>query len=230
MSTSSGKKARKQPAKETYHAENGFKEVKPLNYIQGEYLEAIRNNDIIFGTGSAGTGKTFVAASFAAGELYHRRIDKIIISRPNVEAGPGLGFLPGTLEEKYYPYLAPFENVFVKSLGRGFYDYCLKNKSIEPVPIGFMRGLSFENCIVLIDEAQNIDPDIMKLVLSRIGRNCKMIFSGDTRQQDIPGKSGLKDAIEKLEGIHGIEVVNFLHEDIVRSKMCKQIIMAYEQN
>lgn len=228
MATSTGKKARKAPAEQTYHPAEGFKEVKPLNFIQGEYLEAIRNNDIIFGTGSAGTGKTFVAASYAAGELYHRRINKIFISRPNVEAGPDLGFLPGTLEEKYFPYLAPFENVFIKSLGRGFYDYCLKDKSIEPIPIGFMRGLSFDNCIVLVDEAQNVAPSEMKMILSRIGKNCKMIFSGDTLQQDISGKSGLQDAIDRLHGIHGIEVINFLHEDIVRSRMCKQIIMAYE--
>jgi len=227
MATSTGKKARK-AAEPTYHAAEGFKEIKPLNFIQGEYLEAIRNNDIIFGTGSAGTGKTFVAASYAAAELYHRRVNKIILSRPNVEAGPGMGFLPGTLEEKYLPYLSPFEGVFVRSLGRGFYDYCLKDKTIEPVPIGFMRGLTFDNCIVLIDEAQNITPVEMKMILSRIGRNCKMIFSGDTLQQDIPGKSGLRDAIERLSSIQGIEVVNFLHEDIVRSRMCKQIIMAYE--
>lgn len=231
MATSTGKKARKaapQAVKETYHSAAGFKEVKPLNFIQGMYLEAIRNNEITFGTGSAGTGKTFMAASYAAGELYARRVNKIILSRPNVESGPGLGFLPGTLEEKYFPYLAPFEGVFIKALGKGFYDYCLKDKTIEPIPIGFMRGLTFDNCIVLVDEAQNIASTEMKMILSRIGKNCKMIFSGDTLQQDIPGKSGLQDAIDKLNGIEGVEVVHFLHEDIVRSRMCKQIIMAYE--
>lgn len=233
MATSTGKKARKASnakSVESYHPQDGFKELKPLNFIQGEYLEAIRNNDIVFGTGSAGTGKTYIAASYAAAELYHRRVSKIILSRPNVEAGPGLGFLPGTLEEKYLPYLAPFESIFVKALGRGFYDYCLKDKTIEPVPIGFMRGLTFDNCIVLVDEAQNVAASEMKMILSRIGKNCKMIFSGDTRQQDIKEASGLSDAISKLQGIYGIEVVNFLHEDIVRSKMCKQIIMAYENN
>lgn len=230
MATSTGKKARKAvpEVKASFHPPQGFKEVQPLNFIQGEYLRAIQENDIVFGTGSAGTGKTFLAASYAAGELFSRRINKIILSRPNVEAGPGLGFLPGTLEEKYLPYLAPFEGVFVRALGRGFYDYCLKDKTIEPVPIGFMRGLTFDNCIVLVDEAQNIAPTEMKMILSRIGRNCKMIFSGDTNQQDIPGKSGLDDALEKLRYVEGIETINFRHEDIVRSKMCKQIIMAYE--
>lgn len=229
MSTSTGKKARKAtPEKETFHSTQGFKEVQPLNFIQGEYLRAIKENNIIFGIGSAGTGKTFLAASYAAGELFNRRINKIILSRPNVEAGRGLGFLPGTLEEKYLPYLAPFEDVFIRSLGKGFYDYCLKDKTIEPVPIGFMRGKTFNDCIVLVDEAQNITPVEMKMTLSRIGRNCKMIFSGDTNQQDIPGKSGLDDALEKLRYVEEIEVISFRHEDIVRSKMCKHIIMAYE--
>ena len=229
MATATGKKARRnEPGKENFYASSAFKEVQPLNFIQGEYLEAIRRNEIVFGTGSAGTGQKFLAASYAAGELFNRRINKFIISRPNVEAGPGLGFLPGTLEEKYLPYLAPFEGVFVRTLGKGFYDYCIKDKTIEPVPIGFMRGLTFDNCIVLVDEAQNIAPTEMKMILSRIGRNCKMIFSGDTLQQDISGKSGLQDAMEKLRYVDGVEVVNFRHEDIVRSKMCKQIIMAYE--
>lgn len=205
----------------------GFcKEVEPLNFIQGEYLEAIRYNDVVFGVGSAGTGKTYVSAGYAAGELFHRRVNKIILTRPNVEVGRGLGFLPGTLEEKYAPYLLPFDSIFTKFLGKGFYEYALKNKDIEPVPLGFLRGTTFENCIVLLDEAQNCTKEEMKMILSRIGKNCKMIISGDTEQADIEG-SGLDDAINRLEGIDGIEIVEFLDEDIVRSKMCKQIIMAY---
>lgn len=227
MATSTGKKARKS-SDAGYLPANGFKPVEALNYIQGEYLEAVRNNDVVFGVGSAGTGKTYVAAGYAAGELYNKRVSKIIITRPNVEAGPSLGFLPGTLEEKYYPYLAPFENVFVKLLGKGFYEYSLKTKDIEPMPLGFMRGVTFDNCIVLADECQNIGPVEMKMLLSRIGKNCKMIFSGDTSQQDIVGTSGMRDAIDRLEGIEGIEVVRFTHSDIVRSKLCKKIIMAYE--
>jgi len=225
----SGKKARKQSSNrivDDQYMNHECKEVKPLNFIQGEYLEAIRNNDIIFGIGSAGTGKTFIAANYAANELFHRRVDKIYLTRPNVEVGRGLGFLPGELEEKYYPYLAPFESTMSKSLGKGFYEYCLKNKSIDPKPLGFMRGATFENCIVLFDEAQNATKEEMKMFLSRIGKNCKMIISGDTEQSDIPD-SGLSDAVKRLDGIHGIEVIRFLDEDIVRSKICKQIIMAY---
>lgn len=219
---------RRTPKEEGYHSNYTFKEVEPLNFIQGEYLEAIKQNDIIFGIGSAGTGKTYIAASYAASELFHRRVGKIILTRPNVETGRGLGFLPGTLEEKYAPYLLPFDAIFNKALGRGFYEYALKNKDIDPTPLGFLRGTTFENCIVLLDEAQNCTKEEMKMLLSRIGKNCKMIISGDTEQADIE-YSGLDDAVNRLEGISGIEVIEFLDEDIVRSKMCKQIIMAYRK-
>jgi phosphate starvation-inducible PhoH-like protein len=229
MATNSGKKARRQAREQTvdtasYHTK--FKEVQPLNYIQGAYLETIQNNDIVFGIGSAGTGKTYIAANYAAGELYHKRVEKIILTRPNIETGRGLGFLPGTLEEKYAPYLDPFDNIFVKSLGAGFYEYALKAKAIEPRPLGFMRGATFDNCIVLVDECQQATKEEFKMLLSRIGRNCKMILSGDQDQSDIDN-SGLLDAVNRLEGIEGIEVVRFLDTDIVRSKLCKQIIMAY---
>jgi phosphate starvation-inducible PhoH-like protein len=229
MASSSGKRARRaQSSQPKNPIEFGFKDVKPLNFIQGEYLEAIKSNEIIFGIGSAGTGKTFVAASYAAGELFHRRIEKIILTRPNVETGRGLGFLPGELEEKYAPYLDPFDQVFKRSLGAGFYEYALKTKTIDPKPLGFMRGASFENSIILVDEVQNMTKTEFKMLLSRIGRNCKVILSGDPDQTDIQD-SGLKDAIDRLEGLPGIEVVKFLDEDIVRSKMCKQIIIAYRE-
>lgn len=228
--TKSTRKQRDEPVtdrrKETYKSNYDFKEVEPLNFIQGGYLEAIKQNDIIFGVGSAGTGKTFIAASYAASELFHRRVGKIILTRPNVETGRGLGFLPGTLEEKYAPYLLPFDAIFSRALGKGFYEYALKNKDIEPTPLGFLRGTTFENCIVLLDEAQNCTKEEMKMLLSRIGKGCKMIISGDTEQSDIEG-SGLEDAISRLQGINGIEIVEFLDEDIVRSRMCKEIIIAY---
>lgn len=222
---SSSKKSRNTQQDNFY---NNFKEVEPLNYIQGEYLRAIHSNDIIIGTGPAGTGKTFIAASYAASELYHRRVKKIILTRPVVETGASLGFLPGTLEEKYAPYLAPFENIFVKTLGKGFYEYALKNRDIEPIPLGFMRGSSFDNCIVLVDEAQNCTKEELKMLLSRIGKNCKIILSGDTEQSDIDN-SGLEDAVHRLRNLKGIEIVKFEDNDIVRSAMCKQIILAYRR-
>ena len=220
---SSSKRARKATSNPV---EFGFKDVKPLNYIQGVYLEAIKENDVIFGIGSAGTGKTYIAASYAAGELFHRRIQKIILTRPNVETGRGLGFLPGDLTEKYAPYLAPFEQIFSRNLGKGFYEYALKNGDIDPKPLGFMRGATFENCILLIDECQQMTKEEFHMILSRIGRNCKVILSGDPAQSDI-SNSGLEDAVRRLGHIDGVEVVNFMDEDIVRSKMCKAVIMAY---
>jgi phosphate starvation-inducible PhoH-like protein len=221
MGKSSAKKQRN-----VIPVEFGFRDIKPLNYIQNEYLRAIHENSIVFGIGSAGTGKTYIAATYAAGELFHRRIRKIILTRPNIETGRGLGFLPGTLEEKYAPYLEPFNDIFTRSLGKGFYEYALKSKDIEPKPLGFMRGTTFDDCIVLLDEAQNATKDEMKMILSRIGKNCKIIISGDQDQSDIDN-SGLEDAAKRLERIEGIEVVRFMDSDIVRSKLCKDIIMAY---
>ena len=239
MARSTGKRARRdQQSDNNYNntskvtsstgAKVGIQSVKPLNFIQGAYLDAIKSNDIIFGIGSAGTGKTFIAASYAAEQLFYKKVDKIILTRPNIETGRGLGFLPGTLEEKYAPYLLPFDAIFSRALGRGFYEYALKSKTIEPTPLGFLRGTTFEDCIVLVDEAQNCTREEMKMLLSRIGRNCKMIFSGDTEQSDIPN-SGLDDACDRLENIKGVEVIEFLDEDIVRSEICKQIIMAYRK-
>lgn len=224
MATNTGKKARR-GRDESYYPES-FKEVKPINFIQDAYLTAIKHNSIVFGIGSAGTGKTYIPAAYASSELYHKRIDKIIITRPNIEVGRSLGFLPGTLDEKFLPYLKPFEKVFKRFLGDGFYEYALKTKAIDPQPLGFMRGDTFEDCIVLVDEAQNMTASELKMLLTRIGHNCKMILSGDTSQTDIHD-SGLDAAADRLEHIEGVEVVEFLDTDIVRSKMCKQIILAY---
>ena len=226
MAVSSGKKARKPTTEQSFFPVGELKEVKPLNYIQESYLDAIKHNDIIFGVGSAGTGKTYIAANYAAHQLYHRKVEKVVLTRPNIETGRGLGFLPGTLEEKYQPYLEPFDSIFSRSLGKGFYEYALKSKTIEPRPLGFMRGTTFENCIVLVDEAQNCTKTELKMLLTRIGKNCKIIVSGDTDQCDIED-SGLQDAINRLDHVEGIEVVRFLDSDIVRSRMCKSIILAY---
>jgi phosphate starvation-inducible PhoH-like protein len=228
MSTSSGKRARRAQKEEGFATVDTFKEIKPLNFAQEMYLNSIKHNDIVFGIGSAGTGKTYIPAAYASSELYHKRVEKIIVTRPNVEVGRSMGFLPGTLDEKFLPYLAPFANVFSKYLGHGFYEWALKSKAIDPKPLAFMRGETFENCIVLVDETQNITHVEFKMLLTRIGRNCKMILSGDSSQSDIPD-SGLEDTLDIVEGIHGVDIVEFLDSDIVRSKLCKSIILAYNK-
>lgn len=206
---------------------NGFEPIVPKNYAQGAYLESIRNNQITFAVGPAGTGKSYIATAFAAEQLYYKRIDKLIITRPAVEAEESLGALPGELADKYAPYLAPIRDILDNLLGKSFVEYCIKVGTIEPVPIAFMRGRTFENSICLIDEAQNCTPKQMKLILSRIGNDCKMIIDGDVTQKDINGQSGLDDAINKLQGIDKIEVIRFLTHDIVRSGLCRKIIQAY---
>lgn len=224
---SSSKKARREPVAETNYSKS-IPEIKPITHAQEIYLNSIKTNTIVFGVGSAGTGKTFVAAGYAANELYYKRIDRVIITRPNVEVGRSLGYLPGTLDEKYLPYLDPFESTFIKFLGKGFYEYCIKSKNIDPRPLGFMRGASFDNCIILVDEAQNATKQEFHMLLSRIGRDCKVIVSGDDEQADIRD-SGLVDAIDRLSHIHGVDVVRFVDSDIVRSRMCKEVIKAYRK-
>lgn len=227
---STGKKARKtqiQGSSDQIRI-NGFEPIHPKNFAQSAYLDSIRNNDITFGVGPAGTGKSYIAAAYAAEQLYYKKVDKLIITRPAVEAEESLGFLPGELEEKYAPYLAPVKDILEELLGTAFVEYCLKVGYIEAVPLAFMRGRTFKNAIVLLDEAQNCTPKQMKLFLSRIGENCKYIIDGDISQKDINGDSGLKDAIDRLANISDIDVIHFLTHDIVRSGLCKKIIQAYE--
>lgn len=207
---------------------NTFKPIISRNHAQESYLDALKNQEIIIGTGPAGTGKTYISTSYAAEQLYYRKINKLILTRPNVEAGESMGFLPGTLEEKYQPYLYPFIETLEEKLGKTFTEYLIKTRVIEPIPIGFLRGRTFNNAIVILDEAQNATKEQFKLLLSRIGTQCKIVLEGDIDQVDIQS-SGLKDASHRLQGIPGIQVVQFTQNDIVRSKMCKKIIEAYNR-
>lgn len=224
----STKTARKRQVVEQVEPVQRFQGITAKNLAQQLYLEAIERSDVVFGIGSAGTGKTYVAASYAAEKLFYREINKIIVTRPNVEASRSMGFLPGELEEKYAPYLEPFEGVFIRAFGKSLYDLFRKRGQIEPKPLGFMRGATFDNAIVLVDECQNMTDKEFKLLLTRIGENTKVIFSGDSRQVDIPD-SGLMNTIERLKFIPEIETIEFLPQDIVRSNLCKQIILEYER-
>lgn len=203
------------------------RQVKPLNEMQAVYLNCIKTKQVTFGIGPAGTGKTYVAASWAAGELASNRVSQIILTRPAVESGASLGFLPGTIEEKYEPYLLPFKEYLVGSLGKGAYECALKNEKIVPRPLNFLRGATFRDSIVLLDEAQNCTRAEMLMFLTRIGENCTVVVSGDIAQSDLFGECGLEDAIRRLELLPEVAVVEFEEEDIVRSGFVRKVIKAY---
>lgn len=197
---------------------------------QRRYLGAMKQSVITFGVGPAGTGKTYVCGAYAAQELEAGRVSKLIITRPAVEAGENLGFLPGEKEEKFEPYLAPFREVLNERLGKSFVDYLIKNGRIEAAPLAYMRGRTFGDAFVILDEAQNTTPEQMKMFLTRIGENCRVVVNGDVRQKDIKGMSGLADAIRRLEWIPQVAVVEFQIEDVVRSGIVSDVIQSYDND
>ena len=201
--------------------------IQALTKAQGAYINAILDNVITFGIGPAGTGKSYVVAGLAADMLREKKIDRILLTRPGVEAGEKFGFIPGELEEKYAPYIEPFREIFNERLGRSQVDYLIKHKRICAMPIAFMRGRTFKNCWAILDEAQNTTPGQMKLFLTRIGDNCKVIIDGDIEQKDIPTQSGLSDAVSRLKHTKKVGIVEFTVEDVVRSGIVKDIIKAY---
>ena len=201
--------------------------IQALTKAQGAYITSILENVITFGIGPAGTGKSYVVAGLAADMLREKKIDRIILSRPGVEAGEKFGFIPGELEEKYAPYIEPFRDIFNERLGRSQVDYLIKHKRICAMPLAFMRGRTFKNCWAILDEAQNTTPSQMKLFLTRIGDNCKVIIDGDIEQKDITTQSGLSDAVNKLKNTRKVGIVEFSVEDVVRSGIVKDILRAY---
>jgi len=203
-------------------------QLRALNKAQQQYINAIRANVITFAVGPAGTGKTYIAASYAAELLEEKLIDSVILTRPNVEASSkGFGFLPGDIGEKFAPYMEPLLSVLEERLGKSYTDLLVKRGQIKLKPLEFMRGSTFKNSLCILDEAQNTTPSQMKLFLSRIGEDCKVIIDGDTAQTDIRGLSGLADAVDRLYDVDKIGIVEFGIDDIVRSAMCKEIILRY---
>ena len=204
-------------------------DLKPLTDSQRTYDVAINSSRVIFGTGPAGTGKTFWAAARAAEELRAGNIERIIVTRPAIEAGENLGFLPGELDERYEPYFRPVRDVLEERLGSGQVEYMLKARIIEARPLAYLRGATLRDAWVILDEAQNTTPAQMKMFLTRIGRGAKFIINGDLRQKDIPGPSGLMDAITRLKGLKNVSFVEFDPNDIVRDQMCHAIACRYER-
>jgi phosphate starvation-inducible PhoH-like protein len=204
--------------------------LRALNATQQRYLNSIKGNVITFAIGSAGTGKTYVAASYAADMLKAGEIESIIMTRPNVEAGRGFGYLPGELDEKYAPYMEPLLDVLEERLSKSYTEYLLKRGSIKFSPLEFLRGKTFSRSLCILDEAQNTTPAQMKMFLTRIGEDCKVVIDGDIQQKDINGVSGLQDAISRLIGVPKIGLVEFTTDDIVRSPMCKEILIRYQSD
>ena len=195
---------------------------------QGQYIAAIKAHKLTFGVGPAGTGKSYCAGAIAAEELESRRIEKIIISRPAVEAGENMGFLPGDLQEKFDPYFDAFRDCLNERLGKGFVECGLKNGRIVVAPLAYLRGKTFNDAFVVLDEAQNCTRNQLKMFLTRIGENCRVVVNGDINQSDIGSQSGLQDAIDRLCGLHSVYVHKFEHDDIVRSGLVKDILLSYE--
>jgi phosphate starvation-inducible PhoH-like protein len=193
------------------------------------YINAIKSHCLTFGIGPAGTGKSYCAGALAAEALESGRIERIILTRPAVEAGEQLGFLPGEVEDKYAVYIDAFRDILNERLGRGVVDYCLRHGRIVGAPLAYMRGKTFNNnTFVILDEAQNTTPAQMKMFLTRIGENSKVVINGDIRQSDIRGPNGLQDAIEKVRGLPGVHIHSFERADIVRSGLVKHILDRYE--
>jgi phosphate starvation-inducible PhoH-like protein len=209
----------------------GKKMLAPKTVNQRRYLEAIERNDLVLGVGPAGTGKTYLAVAMAVSALLSKRVSRIILTRPAVEAGERLGFLPGTLQEKVDPYLRPLYDALFDMMESEKVDKLLERNTIEVAPIAFMRGRTLSDSFIILDEAQNSTTEQMKMVLTRTGFNSKMVVNGDITQIDLPpGKrSGLIDALEVLRGVEGISFVQFDDRDVVRHHLVQRIVKAYER-
>ena len=204
----------------------------PRTYNQNEYFKLLNSKNIVFAIGPAGTGKTYIAVAKAVSALQNGKVNKIILSRPAVEAGEKLGFLPGDLKEKVDPFLRPIYDALYSMLPFEQVEKKIANNIIEIAPIAFMRGRTLEDCFIILDEAQNATKTQMKMFLTRLGRNSQMVVVGDITQIDLVSEkdSGLKDALKKLIKIEDIGFVQLNEKDVVRHELVKKIINAYEKN
>jgi phosphate starvation-inducible protein PhoH and related proteins len=207
------------------------KQIKPKTHGQKKYIDAIKGNDIVFGIGPAGTGKTFLAVAMAVTAFRNKEVNRIILTRPAVEAGEKLGFLPGDLQNKVDPYLRPLYDGLYEIMGVEAYQKYLERGMIEVAPLAYMRGRTLDDSFIILDEAQNTTPEQMKMFLTRIGFGSKMVITGDITQVDLPGdkRSGLKEVIKVLNDIKGIDFIHLTEKDVVRHDIIQKIIKAYEK-
>ena len=197
---------------------------------QAAYLDLMRTHPLVFGIGPAGTGKTYLAAAFGAHLLHERQVERLILSRPALEAGERLGFLPGDLKEKIDPYLRPLYDALFDVLGEKT-EKLLANGIIEVAPLAFMRGRTLSRAFVILDEAQNVTPAQMKMFLTRLGEDSRMVVTGDPSQSDLPGGrgEGLNEALRVLHGVEGSAVAHFTEKDVVRHALVTRIVAAYNR-
>ncbi len=209
----------------------GKKVLTPKTVNQRLYVDAIEHHDLTFGIGPAGTGKTYLAVAMAVSALLNKRVSRIVLTRPAVEAGEHLGFLPGTLQEKIDPYLRPLYDALFDMIDSEKVEKLIERNTIEIAPLAFMRGRTLNDCFIILDEAQNTTVEQMKMILTRQGFNSKMVVTGDQTQIDLPSgkRSGLLNAIEVLRGVEGISFVAFEDKDVVRHVLVQRIVRAYDR-
>jgi phosphate starvation-inducible PhoH-like protein len=208
----------------------GKKILAPKTVNQRRYVEAIEKHDLTFGIGPAGTGKTYLAVAMAVSALLNKQVSRIMLTRPAVEAGEKLGFLPGTLQEKVDPYLRPLYDALFDMIEADKVEKLLEKNTIEVAPIAFMRGRTLNDAYIIVDESQNCTPDQMKMILTRMGFNSKMVVTGDITQIDLPGgkRSGLIEVTEVLKNVEGVAFIHFDDTDVVRHSLVQRIVRAYE--
>ena len=218
------------PIDKSVFATTWKKKIYPRTAGQAAYFRLLRAHEVVFGLGPAGTGKTFMAVAWAVDCLKRRLVDRIVLSRPAVEAGERLGFLPGDMKEKVDPYLRPLYDALYDMMPAEKVDRMMASGEIEIAPLAFMRGRTLTNAFVIIDEAQNTTPVQMKMVLTRLGEDSRMIITGDLSQIDLPSGqlSGLSDAVNRLDQVKGIGIIRLSGEDVVRHSVVARILKAYE--